>query len=113
MTDPAGGLDLIREAVFARRSVHATMSRDCAVAIDLLDAFANGRADIPAENLDWVVEFIWHGLIQYNSEADALMAIPQPEARSLGALPTLNIPLPKYTLGPLQRSGPQPVVARR
>ena len=44
---------MIREAVAARASVLAIMARDCGVSMDLLDSFANGRADLPAENLDW------------------------------------------------------------
>lgn len=108
---PAGGLQLIREAVAARASVHAIMARDCGVAIDLLDAFANGRANIPAENLDWIVKWVWNDQIEYNAEADALQPVQKPEPRSIGTPPTLNIALPKYQLGPNQRGGPQPEVA--
>lgn len=108
---PAGGLDIIREAVLARRSVWATLARDCSVALDLLDAFANGRADIPDPNLDLIVKWVWNDNIEYNSEADALQPVQKPVPRSLGTPPTLNIALPKYQLGPNQRGGPQPEVA--
>jgi len=111
MTETTSGKDRIREAVLSRASVMAIMARDCGVSIDLLDSFAHGRADLPAENLDLVVKFIWNDHIEYNAEADALQPREQPPARSIGICPTLNIALPKYTPGPLQSGGPQPVVA--
>ena len=103
---PAGGLDIIREAVFARRSAWVMMVRDCAVGIDLLDAFANGGADIPAENLDQIVKWILNDNVEYNFEADALQAVPQPPARPLGTPPELTMKLPVYQPGPNQRGGP-------
>jgi hypothetical protein len=108
---PAGGLQVIREAVAARASAHAIMARDVGCALDLIDAFAKGRADIPDPNLDLIVKWIWNDNIEYNAEADALQPVQKPEPRSLGIPPTLNIALREYTLGPLQRPGPQPVVA--
>ena len=109
-TPAGGGLQVIREAVAARANVHAIMGRDCAVSLDLLDSFAHGRASIPADNLDLVVDFLWNGHIEYNAEADALQPREQPPARSIGICPTLNIDLPKFTRGPAQRGGPQPEV---
>jgi hypothetical protein len=108
----AGGLQVIREACAARKSATVIIARDCGLAVDTLEAFAEGRANIPAEKLDLIVKWVWHSNIEYNSEADALQSIPQPEPRSLGVLPQLDrTRLPKYTPGPPQNGGPQPVVA--
>ena len=108
MTKTTSGKDLIREAVLARKSVMAIMARDCGVSIGLLDSFSQGRADLPAENLDLIVKFCWSAHIEYNAEADALQPVPQPEARSIGVRPTWQIDIPKHAPGPAPRGGPQP-----
>ena len=54
---PSVGLQHIRDAVLARKSVMAVMARDCGMSLDLLDSFAHGRADLPADILDLVVKF--------------------------------------------------------
>jgi hypothetical protein len=103
-----GGVDLIREAVAARPSVMAIMAKDCGVGMTMLDSFSQGHVDLPLEVLQAIVDWVWHGHIEYNAEADALTPVAQPEPRSIGVPPTWYIDLPKYQRGPLQRPGPQP-----
>ena len=105
------GLQIIREAVLARKSVMAIMARDCGVSLMLLDAFSQGLAELPADNLDLVVKFCWNSYVEYNAEADALQPVAQPEARSIGVRPTWSIDIPKLAPGSPPHGGPQPEVA--
>jgi hypothetical protein len=105
VTETGGGLDAIRDALIVRSSVHAIISRDCGCSIDALGSFANGgRADLPANVRDKVVNFLWNGFVVYDAELDLLHPKPSAPARSVGVLPVLDLSrLPKYQPGPSQR----------
>jgi hypothetical protein len=104
------GLQIIREAVAARANLLVIMARDVGCGIGLLEDFSKGRADLPADRIQNIVKFIWNDYVAYNAEADAIMALPQPEARSIGRPPQLTVKLPTYQYGAAQQGGPRPEV---
>jgi hypothetical protein len=111
MSKPTGGgLQLIKEAVAARRLVWSRLARDCHCSLDALDGFSQGRAELPLNIVHSVVGFLWQ-YVEYDPELDILRPIPQPPARSVGVLPRLEMKLPRYKYGPPENLGPQPEIA--
>lgn len=112
MTKTISGLDIIRDALMARKGNLAVLARDVGVSASALDDFAQGnRETLPVENIHAIVQEIWHGYVEFLPEQNLLSSVEQPPARSMGTVPVLTMKLPQFTPGPNRRGGPQPEIA--
>ena len=102
------GLDIIREALLARKGNLAVLARDVGVSASALDDFAQGnRETLPVDNIHAIVAEIWHGYVEFLPEQNLLSPVEQPPARSIGNPPQLTMKLPTYRYGAAQQGGPQ------
>jgi hypothetical protein len=86
MTAPITGVDVLRATVYAQ-SHHsgflARLARDVNVALDLLESFARGRAELPVEALQAIAKEFFNAELSAGSTVTVICTVTSWERRVL------------------------------
>ena len=97
------GMEIIRQALKAKRMGRATLARDLQISNEALHNFAHGKGTLPLATLNALVQDMLGPHIIYDEKLDKLRPAHVAEPRSQGSGPpkiTEMMVLPKYQGGP-------------